>query len=306
MPDMRDSIRNRVRAVSVALVAVAGLAGVATAQDRHDNQKRDATQQRAPEQRPRPPEAGSRPPELRPHASQASPQVRPPGPPARPAQASPNPRPPVVGARPPEAHARPPEVHTRPPEAHARPPEARPRPPDLRLDQRYRHDHYYPPRGHVVPVLPGGSIGITFGPGSYFFHGGVWFRPWTGRFVVVVPPQGIVVPLLPPAYATLWIGGVPYYYANGVYYAPMPGQGYVVVAPPPGAEAIQTVPQVVVPPAPPEPVMYPRNGQSAEQIEADRQECNRWATTQASATPDATVYQRAFAACMDARGYTVR
>ena len=34
--------------------------------------------------------------------------------------------------------------------------------PDLRLDQRYHHDHYYPPRGHVTPMLPGGSIGLVF------------------------------------------------------------------------------------------------------------------------------------------------
>lgn len=288
MRGMQDSISKWVHAVSVALVSVAALAGLATAQEQHDNRKREP----APGQRPRPPEANPRAPELRPRPPEASPRAHPP---------EVRPRPPEVSVRPPEASPR-----VRAPEAHARPPEARPRPPNLRLDQRYRHDHYYPPRGQVVPVLPGGSIGINFGPGNYFFHGGVWFRPWTGRFVVVVPPLGIVVPLLPPAYATLWIGGVPYYYANGVYYAPMPGQGYVVVTPPPGAEAIQTVPQVVAPPVPPLPVIYPRNGQSAEQTEADRQECNRWATTQASATPDTTVYQRAFAACMDARGYTVR
>lgn len=287
---MQNTTRQWARALLVAWFALASLGGVATAEERHDKQKREAAPERAPGQRPPSPQAGPRPPELRPG----------------PAEASPNARPAELRARPPGAHARPPEAHARPPEAHARPPEPRPHPPHLRLDQRYRHDHYYPPRGHVVTVLPGGSIGIGFGPGSYFFHGGVWFRPWTGRFVVVVPPLGIVVPMLPPAYATLWIGGVPYYYANSVYYAPMPGQGYAVVAPPPGSEAIQTVPQVVAPPAPPEPVIYPRNGQSAEQTEADRQECNRWAATQASATTDATVYQRAFAACMDARGYTVR
>ena len=69
--------------------------------------------------------------------------------------------------------------------------------PGLLLDQRYHHDHYYPPRGYAVPVLPAGSISIG-------------------------------------------------------------------------------------------------------------QECNRWATTQPSAMADAQVFQRAVAACMDGRGYTVR
>jgi Family of unknown function (DUF6515) len=180
------------------------------------------------------------------------------------------------------------------------------RAPQMHLDQRYHHDHYYPPRGYVMPALPGGSISVAFGGGHYFFHGGVWFRPAGSRFVVVVPPVGVVVPLLPPAYVTLWIGGAPYYYANGVYYAAAPGLGYTVVAPPPGAESAQPAPAAPVAKAAPEPIIYPRSGQSAAQTEADRQECNRWATTQANAMADAAVFQRAVAACMDGRGYTVR
>ena len=182
----------------------------------------------------------------------------------------------------------------------------------LHLDERYHHDHYYPPRGYIAPVLPGGAVSISFGGGNYFFHGGVWFRPQGGRFVVIAPPIGIVVPLLPPAYVTLWIGGAPYYYANGAYYAAAPG-GYAVVAPPPGADTAEPAPPPPAPPAPvvaakppPEPIYYPRNGQDAARTEADRQECNRWATTQPNAVADASVFSRAVAACMDGRGYTVR
>ncbi len=58
--------------------------------------------------------------------------------------------------------------------------------------------------------------------------------------------------------------------------------------------------------APPDPIFYPRNGQSAAQTEADRQACNRWATTQPSAMADASVFHRATLACMDGRGYTSR
>src|SRR5574337_2056049 len=132
----------------------------------------------------------------------------------------------------------------------------------MRFDQRYHHDHYYPARGSVVGVLPGGSISIGFGGGSWYFNAGVWYRPVGPRFVVAVPPVGIVVPLLPPAYATLWIGGAPYYYANGVYYAPAPGAGYTVVTPPPGADTAQPAPPPVPPATLPEPIIYPRSGQS--------------------------------------------
>jgi hypothetical protein len=178
------------------------------------------------------------------------------------------------------------------------------RSPGLRLDERYHHDHYYPPRGQMLAALPNGSLAIGFRGDRWFFHGGVWFRPVGSRFVVGVPPLGIVVPVLPPDYATLWIGGLPYYYANDVYYAPVPGQGYAVVAPPPGADVAQ--PLAAVPKALPDPIIYPRNGQDAARTESDREDCNRWATTQPSALADASVFQRSVAACMDAKGYTVR
>jgi len=91
---------------------------------------------------------------------------------------------------------------------------------------------------------------------------------------------------------------------------------YVVVNPPvyyPYPQPVYTVPATPAAPAPaqapaaaPEPIFYPRNGQSAAQVEADRQACNRWATTQHNAMNDASIFQRATLACMDGRGYTAR
>ncbi len=164
-------------------------------------------------------------------------------------------------------------------------------------DSRHHLNHYYPAHGEVVLGLPAGAIAVRFHNERFFFHGGVWFRPSGPRFVVVAPPIGIVVPVLPPAYVTLWVAGVPYYYADGAYYTPAPG-GYVVAAPPPNIESAP-------PPSAPEPIIYPRNHQSPEQTNADRSACAQWATQQ-SVGKDASVFQRAFAACMDGRGYTVR
>ena len=190
------------------------------------------------------------------------------------------------------------------------------RAPQMQLDARYHHDRYYPRRGYVAQALPRGSTRIAFHGGSYFFDGGVWYRPNGPRFVVVAPPFGIVLPFLPPAYVTLRIGGAPYYYANGVYYAAAASSGYTVVPPPPGVDAAQPPPGPDTPPSSPpaqaqavpspEPLLYPRDGQSAAQTEAVRRECNRWATTQPNAVADASIFQRAAAACMDGRGYTVR
>jgi hypothetical protein len=80
---------------------------------------------------------------------------------------------------------------------------------------------------------------------------------------------------------------------------------YVVSEPQPGDRVVRSGQPVPSTP-PPDPIFYPRNGQSQAQTEVDRQACNRWATTQAGAMSDAQIFQRATFACMEGRGYTVR
>jgi hypothetical protein len=126
--------------------------------------------------------------------------------------------------------------------------------------------------GIGLPVFGGGYYGGYYrGPygGYYGRRGGVWLQPgWGPQVIFAGPPLVYAVPAVP---------------------AP-------VVEPAP----------VSVPANRPDPVIYPRNAQSAQQTEADRQECNRWAVTQPTALADAAVFQRAVEACMDGRGYTVR
>lgn len=185
------------------------------------------------------------------------------------------------------------------------------------FDGRHAHDHWYPARGGSVAVVPRGSVDLAWRGGHYFYRAGVWYRPSGPRFVIVAPPPGIIVPVLPPSYATVVVAGVPYYYANGTYYASAPGQGYAVVDPPPGVEAASATdaaapayaapaPATVSSTAPSDPIVYPRNGQSLPQTDRDRGECAQWATGQARGTSGPQVFQRAFDACMDGRGYTVR
>ncbi len=66
--------------------------------------------------------------------------------------------------------------------------------------------------------------------------------------------------------------------------------------------------------------IYPKNGQSAQQLAADRSECHTWAKAQtgfdptqpgSAASPDEQAmrgheYRRALTACLEARGYSVR
>jgi hypothetical protein len=174
------------------------------------------------------------------------------------------------------------------------------------VDARGRNDRGFPPLGYAATALPRGSIHIAHGGGHYFFDGGVWFRPYAGRYLVIAPPIGIVVPMLPPGFFTLDINGMPYYYANGTYYMMQPEGGYTVVAPPSGMSAAPSVPFETMPSPLSSLVIQPRNGQSNAQSEADQQACNGLAATQPGAATDATIYQRSFAVCMNGLGYTVR
>jgi hypothetical protein len=178
-----------------------------------------------------------------------------------------------------------------------------------------------------VRALPSGHVPVyDRARNPYYFHGGVWYRPNGGGFVVVGPPIGVFVPVLPAYYTTVWFGGFPYYYANDTYYNWVPAQGqYEVVDPPAGADTnpndntANDAPATEPPAAAGELYTYPKNGQTAEQQEQDRYECHRWASDQsgfdptqnlgAGAPPDSTKraqYQHAMTACLEGRGYSVK
>ncbi len=197
---------------------------------------------------------------------------------------------------------------------------------------RMNHAHFYPNRGTIVHGLPAQHYDLVFRGSHFFFAGGVWYAPRGGLYVVVAPPFGLFVPVLPPFYTTLWVAGVPYYYSDDVYYTyGGPGVGYEVVAPPPGQEVADAYAQPPPPPGPgpgpgPGPsadqqlFIYPRNGQTPEQQARDQYQCHTWAQSQTGFDPTVpnggvppgqapsarANYDRAMAACLDGRGYTVR
>lgn len=184
---------------------------------------------------------------------------------------------------------------------------------------RPMNGHYYPPPGHVVRALPRGYHESRHRHNRYYYHSGVWYRPYGTYYRVVAPPVGVSVSLLPDFYTTLWYGGVPYYYANSVYYTPRTGGvGYVVTEPPSGAVARSEPADVTV--GSDEIFVYPRQSQSEGTLARDRYECHRWAVSQTGFDPSQpgggvpesryaigrSDYRRAITACLEARGYTVR
>ena len=138
----------------------------------------------------------------------------------------------------------------------------------------------------AIGALALACSGAQAAPG---WHGGVVYHGWGWDPLWDV---GLGVALAAPLYydqPNYVVVNPPTYYPQPVY----------TVQPAPAAPA-------QAPAAAPEPIFYPRNGQSAAQVEADRQACNRWATTQHNAMNDASIFQRATLACMDGRGYTAR
>jgi hypothetical protein len=138
------------------------------------------------------------------------------------------------------------------------------------------------------------------------FHGGGWHGGYHGGYYRggwgFDPFWGFGVGLGLAALASPVYYDSPYYYAAPPVYYP-PTTTYVTPAP------VYVQPSTSVPAAQsaaPEPIFYPRSGQNAAQVEADRRACNSWATTQHNAMNDASVFQRATLACMDGRGYTAR
>ena len=183
------------------------------------------------------------------------------------------------------------------------------------LDRRYRHDRYYPPRGHVVRTLPRDHRIVHYHGTSYYYWSGIWYRPSGATYIVVSPPLGVVVPFLPLFYTTLWVHGMPYYYADNVYYRYSPADsGYVVVEAPDNGSSTQPVqPQDEL-------YVYPMKGQSQEQQASDRYECHHWAVGQTNFDPTQppqglspdqfaqrrAEYLRAMRACLEGRGYSVK
>jgi hypothetical protein len=179
-------------------------------------------------------------------------------------------------------------------------------------DTRHYHNRHYPARGEYIRTVPRRSKVVVHAGIQYHYFGGVWYRPYQSRFIIVSPPIGAIVPFLPPYYTIIWVGGTPFYYANDVYYAHR-RDSYVVVAPPQGEVS-------KVAPSSGQLFIYPSKGQSQEQQADDRYACHSWAVSQTGYDPTRLDgqegqadtkqgredYNRAMAACLEARGYSVK
>ena len=167
--------------------------------------------------------------------------------------------------------------------------------------------------GTEVRVLPGGHETIRVGRSDYHYRDGVFYRPYgPNRFVVVGAPIGARIRTLPFGYVSFYLGPRRYFYSNYAYYWWDPrASEYVVVDEPQGADqAVATATES----GGGDVFVYPKDGQTDEQRDRDRYECYTWAVEQTHFDPSAGAadtsksgdYRRAFSACLEGRGYTVK
>ena len=178
---------------------------------------------------------------------------------------------------------------------------------DDRRDERW--ERYWRYRiGVRLLSLPARHTRVTIGTTVYYYADGVYLVRRGGGYVVVRSPVGARVAFLPYGFRSVWVGPRRYFYVNSTYYVYAPStRDYVVVAPPSGADAqVQAMS--------PDPIVYPAQGQSQEQIDLDRFECHRFAMGESGFDPtrgeqdaraDRAIYDRAIKACLTGRGYTV-
>ena len=172
--------------------------------------------------------------------------------------------------------------------------------------------HHYYAVGHRVSRLPTGFISLSFSGRNYFYHSGVYYRPFNSQYVVVNAPIGASIRALPYGYRTIRHRNRTYYAVNGAYYIYDDRFRHykVVERPDPSASAEPFSASST------ELFVYPREGQTAERTARDRYECYLWSVNETGFDPvnsqgngqldSADDYRRATSACLEARGYTVK
>ncbi|KAA8694260.1 Uncharacterized protein ALO80_00171 [Pseudomonas caricapapayae] len=169
--------------------------------------------------------------------------------------------------------------------------------------------------GYAIDRVPGGYSRIPYRGQDYYYSGGYWYRPQGPRYVVVTPPYGVRVSRLPSYSQEVWIGSSLLFLAAGTYYAYQPdSQDYVVVNPPQNEAVYQQAPAEQQSNGY-DPVAYPANGQSPQQVELDHYQCYRQAADQSGFDPAnvsgqppperVDAYGRLMGDCLAGRGYSV-
>lgn len=83
----------------------------------------------------------------------------------------------------------------------------------------YSYVHFGPSFGVHINVLPFGYYPFYIGPNPYYYHEGIYYRPYSGGgYEVTAPPLGATVKHLPSGAKVTVVDGVKYYEVGGTFY----------------------------------------------------------------------------------------
>lgn len=169
----------------------------------------------------------------------------------------------------------------------------------------FNYRPYYPYEHRRSRYIPLSYHGL-----NYFYNNGAYYRYSGFGFTLVNNNIGIFLYSLPFGYRSLTIGGYPYYFANRHYYIRDYVRNVYVQVDDPyqtsgwyDADNDSSGYQELI--------VYPKQGQTAEQMKQDEYECYLWAVDQTGFDPslgkegNLEDYQRAKSACLEGRGYVV-
>ena len=167
----------------------------------------------------------------------------------------------------------------------------------------------------VAHGTSGGNSSAGHGAGhAHGHHSSAWRgeRGSSGRYRVggqggwSLPGHGFYFASIPSYCKLIYWDGAPYYYADDVYYEWNGSVGaYEQVDPP--ADLAKSIDSQA--PALKDLFVFPNGNQTIEQLQHDREDCQRWAADQVGIDPNLAAnranYLRADAACLEARNYSV-
>lgn len=93
-----------------------------------------------------------------------------------------------------------------------------------------------PKYGAVVKAAPKAAVIVNPEPISHYYYGGLFYKPYSGSFIVVKPKIGMRVNVLPTERCHIVVNNISYYYYYGTFYInDRLNDDYVVTSPPIGA-----------------------------------------------------------------------
>jgi hypothetical protein len=104
--------------------------------------------------------------------------------------------------------------------------------------RRHEPSHRYktlPHWGYKYRAVPRGALALRYSGVNYYYHSGVYYRPYGDTYIIVSAPFGLRVRNLPDGTIHFVIGSRRYFYYYGTYYVRSVNDDYITVAPPKGA-----------------------------------------------------------------------